>query len=404
MKKLISFLCSVFLFPVLAGNGEESSESKSGLTLSSGYFEGQYTNNQLATFGEELLEAGERLEEYSEEHGWPRWWACLLAGYFYGAHRTAYHEIGHALKTKAYGAEYMLSTDTGIKVFEKNENFFKYFVKMLTHPGARGSCSYLKILTNAESLVVAAGGMNNETYLAERQAERLHKNGHLGVVESFFYFINRLSPAAYASKGKSAQDRDKPDTEISDDPIAIEGYYRNLGISAKRSDIKSAGIISTLLSGTTYAILRGTYESFSTGGKYQSKPFELWGLMVPDVFSYTTSNGVSYKLNSGYKIDKLHYLIFGAERVFHGKFANEFFLGVGKNFEESSMSYKTVVTFGKGFDIEAQISYLALDNLSINFGGGSYSCKSLLGERHAKNMKDGKGRSSTVFVSMTLRY
>lgn len=68
------------------------------------------------------------------------------------------------------------------------------------------------------------------------------------------------------------------------------------------------------------------------------------------------------------------------------------------------MIYKVITTFGRGFNVEACLSYLLFGNLSVNFGGSSYSCKSLLGERHAGNMKDGKKHSNAVFVSVSYRY
>ncbi|MDR1561083.1 MAG: hypothetical protein LBS23_01875 [Holosporaceae bacterium] len=413
MKKFVLFIYFMFLSLALADSSEEPKKSKDTITISSGYFEKWYTNDQLAVFGSELLKAGRRLEKYTVDNSsvdtseWLVWLPRILTMYLYKTFRNAYHEIGHGLKNRAYGADYaLLKDDKTLTSFEKNENFFKYFVKKLGSPRSRGACYASKELADTEELVVSAGGMNNEIYLAERQAEDFHKNGSLGGVESFYYFYNRLSPVAYASKGKSEEDRDKPDTDVGDDPIAIEGYYKKLGISARKSDIKSAGVISLLLSGMTYSILWGAYKNLSTDGGYTPKPFNVWGIRIPDTFSYITSKGISYKVVSGYKMDENLNLIFGLETVLHGKSANEFSLGFDKTFGESlhNISCKVVTTFGKGFNVEASCSYPILECLSINFGGGSYSSKSLLGERHAKNMENGKGRSNNVFVSISFLY
>jgi hypothetical protein len=65
---------------------------------------------------------------------------------------------------------------------------------------------------------------------------------------------------------------------------------------------------------------------------------------------------------------------------------------------------EVVTTFCNGFNIEAACSINILDNLAINIEAGTYACKSMLGERHAKNLKDGKKRCSDIAVSISYRY
>ena len=98
--------------------------------------------------------------------------------------------------------------------------------------------------------------------------------------------------------------------------------------------------------------------------------------------------------------------LFGAEHVFHGKSTTEVHLGVDTTLDSSfyNTNLKVVTTFCNGFNLEAACSVPVMDCLSINVEAGTYSCKSMLGERHSKNMKDGKGRSTDIAVSISYRY
>jgi hypothetical protein len=394
MKKLV-------LLILLSPSVSFALEEKDSITISSAYFEGQYSNEQFATFGLELLRAGSRLEDFIVEKssadiaGVAKWSSRILTFWCYNAFKTAYHETGHGLRARAYGSEYILTKHGDKSGNRKDENFFKYFTKRLTS-FSRGACVYIKELSPEEQLVVAAGGMNNEMYFAERISNELHTKKNASVVEGIAYFHSRLSPTLYALKTKS-----NGDINSSDDPVAVDAYYEKFGISAKKNDIALAGLVSLLASGTTYSMIK-----MMVGSDKYASPLEFLGFRVPDTFSYVTSKGISYKAISGYKLREDLKLIFGAEHVFHGKSTTEVNLGINKTFDGSlhNMSCEVVTTFGKGVNLEASCSIPVLNCLSINFGGGTYSCKSLLGERHAPNMKNGKGRSSNVFVSVSYKY
>lgn len=374
------------------------------LSFSSGYLESQYTNKQLAVFGLEIIRGMARLENFlsscfdNEGRTVAKWGTRMVYMLFiHRAFNSAYHEIGHGLRVRAYGGDFELRKRGERNSFKKNENFFKFFIKKVGN-FSRATCRYDKELNDKEQLVVAAAGMNNETYIAERISRDFHDRGSLEFAESFAYFYGKLSPVYYALSKSS--ENGKPDIKSGDDPVAVGGYYNKLGISASKNDIALGGLLSTLLSGTTYSVIK---SAFSANGC--ATPLSFYNFQVPDTFSYVTSQGVSYKVVSAYKYKDDLKITFGAEHVFHGKSKTEVNVGFNKAFGGfHDVNIGVAATFGNGFCLEASCSIPLISSLYLNIDAGTYSCKSILGERHSKNMKDGKERSSDISVSISYRY
>lgn len=390
---------------------ENDSNIKDSITFSSAYFESQYTNKQLAHFGLELIRGTARLEDFitsnidnEKRKRYTQWFARAIYIFIYNAFEFAYHEIGHGLRVNAYGKDFQLTLDydDDHSDFKKDQNFFKFFIKNIGNfDGAGTRIQGLAILSETgeikytdlkeEDLVFSAGGMNNETYMTERITRDFHNRGRLSFYESFSYFLGKLYPTGYALINC------KEGQENGFDPIRVENLYKKLGISATRNDIARCGLVSFLLSGTTYSIMKSIFSP----DKHVT-PISFYNFQAPDVFAYITSKGISYRLVSAYKcLDNLKFL-FGAEHVFRGKSTTEVHLGADISFWNTNLEF--VTTFCNGFNIEAACSINILDNLAINIEAGTYACKSMLGERHAKNLKDGKKRCSDIAVSISYRY
>lgn len=198
----------------------------------------------------------------------------------------------------------------------------------------------------------------------------------------------------------------------------MEKYYREIGVKANRHNLAFSYTLSTLISGTTYSFInmfsedndKTVNESSYTEKKsgLKAKPIEFKGFRMPDVFSYINTRGISYKIISGYSINNNFKLLFGTEFIGHGKFANEFNLGFMKSFFlqklNSKIIFEILTFFGQGFNIELLCSIPFFDRLSFNFGGESYSNKSLHGERHSMDLRNINGRNSDIFVSLSYRY
>jgi hypothetical protein len=241
-------------------------------------------------------------------------------------------------------------------------------------------------------IIWSAGGINNNTYLAERISDDMYCKNSSGRLLPYLSFVsNMLYGAIY----------DKSAKKSGDDPYNIIHFFQKKGrTDFKKGVICDAGIRSLFLSGTTYSLF---YSLFTN--EPMIKPL---GFRIPDVFPYITTKGMSYKVVSGYEVNKNLNLIFGFESVFTEEPTTEYSLGINhavKIARKLSMSYKTIATFGQELDLEASCSVPLSEYLSVGVGCEVCSVKNLQGQRHAtSNMKNGECHNSNIFAFMSYRY
>jgi hypothetical protein len=240
-------------------------------------------------------------------------------------------------------------------------------------------------------IIASAGGMNNEMYFAEKIADDIYERNQQVSFPLIFHLFCRICPTIYDQLANSKSE--------SNDPTAIIGAFKKKERSDfKRGTISTAGIVSLFLSATTYSI-------------FTQEPLTLYGFRLPDVFPYITTKGMSYKVVSGYEINKDLKLIFGFEKVFGTEPATEFNLGINRTVKlPIPMQYKGIVTFGRGLDFEATCTVPVSPRFSVGLGCEIYACESLQGQRHASKMlsKSGSelsdGYSGDVFAFVSYRY
>jgi hypothetical protein len=300
--------------------------------------------------------------------------------------------------------------------FSKDENFFKYYLRNLANT-KRAGCEQSPAFSakmnaavefyrtgggvtrqEAESvfktkLIISAGGLNNNVYLAEVISDDLYRRREIHFLEGLTYVSNQLYAALYARGAK----------EHGDDPYDVEMCWKVLYIPASKTDMQRAGVFSLLLSGTTYRTLYSMWSSLLHTGR-QAGPLSVYGFRVPDVFPYTTSKGMSCKVVSGYAVRDRISLIFGGEFVLYGKRAMEMNLGIEHDLGEvwHNLSYKGVLTFGKGINAEVSAKIPVVDRVIVTVGGALYARDSLLGERNATDLR--KERSGTIFASVSVNF
>jgi hypothetical protein len=419
MKKSLSALMIVLCLAInsytLETNEKASSSvdfmKKDTISFSSAYLEGCYTNKQLANFNLEFLRASERLldcipEGYSGSTmlKGATWFLLFI---FNMAGSTTLHEIGHGLRAKSYGIDFMLMEDMDDdKSFHKDENYFNFFFKSLFNTN-RAACSadeteHLNLtnyfvnsgkideLDNFD-IIFSAGGINNNTYLAEKISDDIHfKNSNTKFLSYVSYICDLLYGAMY----------DKTAKKFGDDPYNIINDFNLKGRDDfKKGTISDAGIKSLFLSATTYSFF---YSMFTN--KPMAKPY---GFRLPDVFPYITTKGMSYKVVSGYEASKTLNLIFGFESVFGKEAATEINLGLNHQISIYTfpISYKGIATFGQGLDLELSCLTPISKYFDIGLGCEIYSVTSLMGQRHATtNMKEGTGQSKNLFAFIQYRY
>jgi hypothetical protein len=425
-RKLFSFVVvfgligAVFCSEAIVGK-------KDSVTISSGYIEGLYTNDQLVNFGVELVGGIDRLENYCfGGKGLDVSDGCLLTLFVMaggivvnGCFSIAFHEVGHGLRGKAFGNRYSLHIkgDDEAKNFKKKENFFGYFFRRMTKPFKVGSCRRsessvdLEVDSNGryiyrggdvkKSLIISCGGINNQVYFSEVLTNKFLMKGEMGAIEGFTIILNKMMPSLY-SDSESNEEKKKGPWGTSNDVVRIAECYKELGIPVTKGDIQKAGLIATFLSGTTYSYIIGLYNGISNGQTPRSKPIEFFNFTAPDTYAYLTSKGVSYKMVSTYKYQEDFRIIFGVERVFSGKKTTEVTLGVNKDFPTLNASGEIIIMLGQGFNIVTNLSFPVGTTFSINGGVSSCSTGSLYGERIVRNLKG--GRSNNVFVSASYWY
>ncbi|MDR0406873.1 MAG: hypothetical protein LBH38_02190 [Holosporales bacterium] len=284
-------------------------------------------------------------------------------------------------------------------------------------------------LSFKEKFILFVGGMNQGIYCAERLSERIYANQDVTFAEGSNYFLSYLFAAGYTGKKFNfARCLKQLDLPIKDKEYKYVNYMGLLVVP------------SVLLNPTTYYTLYSTGKAMLGFHPYVA-PWEPFGFRMPDIFFYLTTKGESIKVNSGYRINENIRLIFGIEhvlglirkfglkhigrfsekigglmdersavrilgfeRMFYGKLAREFHLGLEHRLSESwnKMSYKIVGTFGEGGCGEASLNIPISDYLGVTFGGATYASESLLGERHTRDLA--KKRCESAFVSFSIRY
>jgi hypothetical protein len=382
----------------------KDSLKKDSISFNTAYLNGQYTNKQLINFGVELTNVGDRILQANVGSFQGTAISIIPTVALLRAHNSALHEIGHGLRAKSYGIDYELRLDCNDKSpFQKNENFFEYFIKKLPSI-KRATCNsnyeqeakLEKILDHDSCcnymIIGAAGGMNNEIQLAEKISDDIYLKKKTSVYffycNHIMYLYNRISPCTYDYSAK----------EEGDDPFDIIHWFKKKGeTNFKKWTICKAGLASLLLSATTYSI-------------FLDKPLQFHGFRIPDVFAYITTKGMSYKVVSGYEIDDDLNLIFGFESTFKKPVAESTECSLGINHLTAicgkfPISYSGIVTFGQVPDFEASCSIPLSKNFSARVGCEIYSVKSLQGQRNATtNMKKDNGFSSNFFACVSYRY
>lgn len=370
------------------------------ISLYSGYFESQYNNHDLASFGVEMLNAGDYLlQKIDDDSRWKNALGTTLFCYLYYQYQVAFHEMGHGLKCRAMKEDFQLcTTKRQGGSFSKSENFWGYMLKRTFSFQSGGFTRYANVLNNdKDDLIVSAGGVNNETYLGERISNAIYNEKLYGRLPAAAYIWSKLSPLLYSLSNSSPDDS-------SHDINNIVNKFKALNINVSKSNIQMAYVVS-MIGGTSLSIFRTMIDGYR---HRHIEPMSFYNFRVPDIFAYITSYGVSYKFLSGYNVFDGLKLNVGFERVMHGITKNEFSFGVNgviKNIEIESNIYLGC----GGTSFEVGVSGRLSRKLKANLRLASFSNKSLMGERHTKSFYASdkttpQSRSNMISVGISYMY
>ena len=350
------------------------------ISLYSGYFTSQHNVHDLTTFGIELLNAGDCLLHKIEDNPVLRNVGLGIFSYIYYVYQLTLHEVGHGLRIKAHKRDYQLNLASDNRKFSKDECFWKYFVRSLFNANLSGNTTYYPLKRDTknlakEKLIVAAGGINSETYLAERIANAIWEEQLHGNLPIAAYMWARLSPMLYTFNSSTSKGND-----INNMVTSAE----TLGVNLDKSNLQTAYSLA-LIGGTAYSMichLASNHDDIDT--------VTFHNFRIPDIFPYVTSYGLSYKFVSGYKISSDILFNFSYERIFKKNKKHEFSLGISGKFNVIDIGSN--VYFGcSGFGFDATVSMKLTAKLNLNCRVASYPAKGLMGERHARYYYQSRG-------------
>jgi hypothetical protein len=292
-----------------------------------------------------------------------------------------YHEYGHASRAKAFGldSEYSFFFDESIKT----DNFWEYFGYAFTKGFEGGYVNvtgnyYQNIPDNLTgingSIILAAGGLNNNVQLSETFEEDIYYNG--GYRNYFLtYLTNKIQPAIY-----TAFEYKLPDGK--GDPTAVEESYQAKGYDIEKKHFIMLNMISLFGSATFYKFLPGS------SGRVTSSEYA--GVRLPDTQLFFTHLGLSLKLNSGYALRKKGLFIpLSYERVVIGQPSDEISAGIVKKMSFTTLGakgYYNLQMNGQSFDLFTSIRF---GRAFLTAGLSHYDSNTFFGIRDIPSYEDG---------------
>lgn len=437
-------LCASFILCVAListkGLCEDAPNIARRFTLSSGYVEKYFNSNEgLVYFPLSGIQAYSKLFDVVAS-GLKDHWGVRIATMLIEAPisfwladglATSFHEFGHARAVAAGGGSYHYGSIGYGHEFKVNNYWSLSGLRFITPPiGIPGSgpawVNYdLSNISpkihevfggeNNSFIVGRAAGLNNQMLLAKRIAQTAYeRNGHM--TYTMHYVTNKMSSFWFALFDRE-NNSPKKDSGINDetDPTAILRGYRNKGYNIRHSDLMLQSLLS-LLSGTTYSL--GTAISkFISQNDPVARPLEFFGFRVPDVNSYINSRGLSFEIESDYKISAALTLGLAYEFIWKGGSGQQFTPRVRYNLasalsglNELWMSGDIVIGNGIGgsfhldyqpFDLSDKVSW---KRFSYFADFNVYHAHTLYGERNIPSLAGAKIIAPEIIIGLHLNY
>ncbi len=415
---LVVALCSAVVSNQAVLTAQTLREQRT-LSLDSRYFINGYSNKAIGRFGIEMIHLGglpaslifdpdsasdddektflfynARQLSYIGEG------LILLVGstFFSSPFQLSFHEFGHGTRFAAVGLK--PSYGHGLPAYAPREaktydSFFSYYVSSFFHFGG-GYTFWDEALfrwpLRAEEFgewhaVVSMGGVNNSMFFTEIIEDELYRDGgHLGFASS--YVLGKLSAKLYDYSDSGVNDIDR-----------IISHFQIRGVDIDRKKIQRASITSFFLSSITYQFAHQFIRLFM-GESTRFRPWEFYGVQLPNTAFYMTRDGLSYKVRSGYRYESWRFPI-AVEHVFEGKKRTEVSVGAEKQLEKLSVAVETII--GKELELELELSYRFNDWVRFTSGLALYDANNLHGERLIPSLQYGS-KYHDVYIRASLAY
>lgn len=323
----------------------EDTQLNRRFTISSGYLEGVFNSNEgLSYFPLSATQlyslAFDAVTGGPAKSPWTRAGVLLLdfpVNYWITTSLfIPYHEFGHARVQAATGGSYSYTTygwGSSASMYDYWVlSFYRLFTPPFGFPGAgMAATNYANTIplnpltsglsqfyggSNGIGLVGAAGGLNNQMLAGRKLADLIYEdNGHVSYWQS--YMASKISLFGYSQMDRANNSASAPLFSNSSDIRAILNFYTAKGYGITQNDLETQSLFN-LISGTTYALIRGIYD-YIASGKSVVRPAEIEGLRIPDLNSYINARGLSYEIVSGYRFSRNLRLDLAYEWIWKGE-------------------------------------------------------------------------------------
>ena len=305
--------------------------------------------------------------------------------YLTGPLKLMNHEYGHGARIAAVGGKPYFGYFGGSGT---HYHFFTYFLQGYVsgwqggYTSSSGSSFSPSIYPSYWDGVVSMAGVNQSTILAESLADRAYySGGHY--THGYNYVYGKLDAYFYAL-GTYQNSTGLPAGTVGD-MTNVVNYYSGRGISVSLNDIWTGAMNSVLFSGGTYAYAFSAGKYIVTGDP-TVHAFELAGIRLPELSHYLTSEGLSYRVGSGFHSGDT-FVPVSVEMVYKGNTVIEAALAVRKyknynqknprGYYELGLVGNTLGGIGAHFEKEIDLDSNSLLNLGIIL----HHYKTFLGER-----------------------
>lgn len=433
------FISVVILWAAIGSALDAPSDLERRFTLSSGYIETYFNSNEgLVQFPLSSIQAYSKLFDTVVANFSDHWGVKLatitleLPISFWLAHSlfVPFHEFGHARAMAATGGSYSYGSFGYGTDFSNLTSFWSLsLLRLITPPfgfpgtgigytdGNTGVISPALVQfwkKNGYSIIESAAGLNNQMLLAKRIADTIYKrNGHMTYFQH--YLGNKIAGFVYATLDQDLNKSNDPLANGRSDPGAVLSGYAAKGYDITHRDLKIQSLVS-LVSGTMFSLLRAYYDYFAHNSAV-ARPAEFFGIRIPDINSYINARGLSYEIESDYRISSALFVGLAYEFIWKGEFAQQFTPRARYNLasflpvlHELWLNADLVIGNGVGGSLNVDYAPFAIDdgNFWKRFAYFAdlnvYNAYTLYGERNIVSLTNGKTVAPEVIFGVHLRY
>lgn len=298
---------------------------------------------------------------------------------------TSYHEFGHFTRFKAMGWE-----DVWFQTPYQTDNIFAFTFYCLTHfsVSASTAANAQTVSTHLpqidQEILSSAAGVNNSMRLASDLSNALWE-GRQSITSIMIY-----------GKGKTDLWKYPLGSSSGNDVNSMLTNYRAKGMRITKAHMDQSNKIALFCSASTYAYMLGWLNFIHKGHTAVPRP-ELAGIRLPDVEAYCLVEGLSTKIQTGFR-HKNFYLPVSVEWLTHGEKGYEISMGAQQTLKRGyGITLGGTLRFGRAFDWDAIVRMpFAQKEAFIEARVEKHSLKSFHGQRNMATTT--KGPSAMTFL------